>query len=498
MTAAEYARHSDAAWDARTERTRSYNSNVVSTGWVLCLLALPYTNFPVSWLIGANAPDVVPLAFLPAMACVPLMLLNAKGFPYRWYRVDIRVAAFVSYAMASTLTMSAYLYSQGTTLYDITPVRRGVQGILSVLVGLCFYVIARWVAETPSILPMTLKYLRRAFLLPLATSVVHVTFIITGDERLMRIIDVVRSVMTTKTLSDHPVLRDRVSALTLEPSWAADQIVVLLLPVILAASRLGVIRSRRRWLFVSLLCLFFTFSRWGWIASATLLFLYTQGHPRDRESRRVRRWRLGRGKRLLRATALVVGLVIAGAFAASRYPPIRQPVEAFATYGREAYKFETWSTRVSLAIGAWKTFSDYPIFGTGLDNSGFFTATNAPVWSPIQEEQVGQRVLLKPKNLFLRLLAELGVIGFVLLAGVILEGYRLARACRRSRVLPVRAIGIAGFFGLTAFLIEGVSFDSLAFPNLWFWLGLVSGARYSHGLQVAPFGSPQPATASHS
>ncbi len=80
-----------------------------------------------------------------------------------------------------------------------------------------------------------------------------------------------------------------------------------------------------------------------------------------------------------------------------------------------------------------------------------------------------------PKNLYVRLLAETGLVGLILfLAFYLTLGAEILRLLRGSQT--ARWLGAAGLFTLTALLFQGISQDSFAMPELWVNLGILAGA----------------------
>ena len=80
----------------------------------------------------------------------------------------------------------------------------------------------------------------------------------------------------------------------------------------------------------------------------------------------------------------------------------------------------------------------------------------------------------------MRLLAETGIIGFLLwiiwLFLVVLSAIAL-----RKRAAPTsRLLGLAGILSVLALTIDGFSLDTFALPYYWVILGLVTAAFHAH------------------
>ena len=131
-----------------------------------------------------------------------------------------------------------------------------------------------------------------------------------------------------------------------------------------------------------------------------------------------------------------------------------------------------------------RIFEGNPILGVGLGNAGFLFEENL---APYAYTLVEMKDILdydnpnfpNPKNLWIRLLAETGIIGFALFstwivlmlaAGVLLTTYPESFN---------RMMGIAGILAFTAFVIEGFSLDSFALPQMWIVFGLLTAVWWN-------------------
>jgi len=137
--------------------------------------------------------------------------------------------------------------------------------------------------------------------------------------------------------------------------------------------------------------------------------------------------------------------------------------------------------RVSYWAAAYGTYEAYPSLGVGLGNSGFFFEQMLPAYAYRLAEF--QRLLdgdspnfPNPKNLWIRLLAETGLVGFstfiVWLGLLAVTALKLSRIGTRLQ----RMVAVAALLALTAQLLEGFSLDTFALPQLWIILGLLTAA----------------------
>ena len=136
--------------------------------------------------------------------------------------------------------------------------------------------------------------------------------------------------------------------------------------------------------------------------------------------------------------------------------------------------------RVSFWIASWNVFEKHPLFGTGLGSSGFFFMDTLPDYSWLFPEVRAliwhSSTVLNPKNLWTRLLAETGILGFSAFIIWLLGNWQTSRELMRKSSPLLRQMGLMGIFVVAAVLIEGFSVDSFALPYYWFSFGLVLSA----------------------
>jgi O-antigen ligase len=126
----------------------------------------------------------------------------------------------------------------------------------------------------------------------------------------------------------------------------------------------------------------------------------------------------------------------------------------------------------------WKIFNDYPIFGVGLGNSGFFFNDYMPSFAWALDEP--RHLIFQAnyqgniKNLWFRLLSETGALGFLSFATWMLLIFFLSNRLEKGDNPSQNYWGLVGKIAIIALIIEGFSIDSFALPYYWILLGLVS------------------------
>jgi O-antigen ligase len=134
--------------------------------------------------------------------------------------------------------------------------------------------------------------------------------------------------------------------------------------------------------------------------------------------------------------------------------------------------------RVIYWLTGWNIFNHYPLLGVGLGNAGFYFTKYLPAygWSLVEVENLLNRttLLLNIKSIWLRLLAETGIIGFSVFIAWLLSFIPELIDKIRSKKKEMAVLGLMGCFVLAALIFEGFSIDSFAMPYWWISLGLAA------------------------
>ena len=137
-------------------------------------------------------------------------------------------------------------------------------------------------------------------------------------------------------------------------------------------------------------------------------------------------------------------------------------------------------SRLMYWTSGFRVFSQYPILGVGLGNSGFLFLDTVPSFGYRLPEIVniasGSPQFPNPKNLWVRLLAETGIVGFSVfmtwLLILVLGAWALMKKGKDLNAI----LGLAGLLAILAQVFEGFSLDTFALPHLWIMLGLLTAA----------------------
>jgi len=472
--------------------------------WLLMLAALPVTSFP---LIAENLGGIVlvsPLAMLPMFL---LILVGVLPGLLRGDRISGLSKPILFFALSALISaLAAFLLPilpyKGQTIVD-----RELRAGITLIIGLGFYISALSIPRTREDMVSSLQAIYVGLILLTLWSAVQAWTIFDGQGNIPRWISTIH-----RWFSVRDPFPDRLTGLAYEPSWLGDQLVILYLPVLISSVILGVsvFHKQRSRLSVELLLLgssivilVMTKSRisllsFSAIAGSLVLvfgFRLIRNWMKRRKGlsgggRNLPGWLLSVLSLLLLITiciTLALGLLwgmtkldprLSGLFqVGDRVTELRYfyPQDVIFALGGKltlAERFIYWTT-------AYRIFGTYPILGVGPGNAGFLFERFMPIYG-YQLVEI-QNVLKdpiygfpNPKSLWLRIVAEQGIIGMItFIVWLLLLGFS-ARALLKSSDRFDRFIGLAGLLCLIAQMFEGFSLDTYALPQLWIMLGLLS------------------------
>ena len=451
--------------------------------WAATLLALPVTSF--RYFPAGEGTYVRPLAFFPlALLLVALLVQLVRGetaLPRPGALTPL--AAFLLVAVIASLL---------GILLDPVPLRgqdaigRVLRAWTAILMGLGFFIGAIWMNREEAQLRFSVKWLLAGFVITLLWSGLQAaTFylqilpkpLVTQWQRAFSLRELIRT--------------NRISGMAYEPSWLAGQIATVYLPWLVAAVLTRVRVTKFRWLEPCLLaaaCVLVvsTFSRGGILTAAASAGLTLTLFGRA-ELRSACRW-FARGFSRARdiALRLVVSAVFVGAMAG-----------AGLLVAQKGYISRLWNTRASdlsqfliqnsagargaYLASAMRTYEEHPWTGVGLGVSGFYMYARLPDWTLTTVPEIARqlspesRLYPNPKNLYVRLLAEVGVLGLILYLAFQFSLLAEALAAIWRGTSAYSYLGIAALCTWFALFIYNWTQDSFATPNLWINLGILAG-----------------------
>jgi O-antigen ligase len=455
--------------------------------FALLLVSLPLTSFPYFPPALGGAAQVRPLALYPLF-----LLVLVATLPRLWRshlpRPLLAFMAFVLLAVISTLLAT---FNGVEALRGVSLLERGARNLLTLGIGAALYLTVALLPTTADRLNSALRWLYIGMGAALAWGSLQIVYILYFVPQYFDLMNRLQRLISTRRLFNR-----RISGLTYEPNWFAEQISFLLLPWLLAAVISGQTVFKWRWRGVTVesvlllwatVVLVFTYSRAGLFV---LVMLLLTGLALARP-----RWpgmalNPSRGRRLLQqiVLAVVILAVLAGVlFAAGsqnnyfsrlwRFWTDPESGDSFLTYIAFSQRFTYWEAAYSM-------FAEQPLFGIGLGNFAFYFADHLPdqplYRTPELLRQItpaeGRNTLVTPKNLHIKILAETGLIGMAAYLAFLLALAGCAVYLYSRAPAPARFWGRAAVLGLVAFAFAALSYDSFALPNMWVVFGLITAA----------------------
>lgn len=452
--------------------------------WGAALLTLPVTSFRYFPFLGETT-FVRPLALYPIALLIPLLLVQLVRGRTTLPRAGalVPLTAFVLFALAATGVGA---------LLDPLPLRgqeyfgRAVRAWATLLIGLSFFLSAAWMNRDEGDLRFSIKWLLAGFVM---------TIVWSGVQALAFYTPLLEKVTVTHwqlAFSMRELVKtNRISGMAYEPAWLAGQIATVYLPWLFAALLARVHVTRFKWLeplllVFSLLLLLATYSRGGLLAAGFALVLTFLAAGRE-ELRSARKWFISGFRRggnwLLRVGMVVVAvgaLIGAGLFLGQKGYITR----LFSTRADSLEEFiiqNSAGSRAAYMTGALGAYQRSPIAGVGLGASGFYIYDYLPDWSLTTVPDIARqlspdnRLYPNPKSMYIRLLAEVGLVGFFVFAAFLLSLLGDSLLALKSSRSMMRFVGVAGLFSWLAIAAYNATQDSFATPNIWLNLGILAG-----------------------
>lgn len=467
--------------------------------WGLLVFFLPVTSFPwLSKVMGGT--DVAPLSavFLVILVLVWFLprIFRGGGIPQQSVPLLIFfLLALVSSLLAFFLPIPSF---KGEPLW-----KNELPSIITLGVGVCFYlVISLWISDEAK-LTVFFRIVNISGGIALAYTLIQAVFVMV----LHRTPEVLIQFQNMVSAS-HTLFIDRVNGLAFEPSWLAHQLNMFYIPIWLGLSikkisvhkfRLFKISIENILLAISLIVLFLSFSRIGWLAFLAYfayLFLRFMDSLRQKVFHKItnqpNKSRSTKFKKILFSIVfwflfilILQAILIFAGWVLTKLDS--RMGELFNIQGMLSWGLLGWTSklgfaeRVSYWIAGFGVFLKYPIFGVGLGNSGFFIPQTMISFSysltEILRVFLSNSFLPNPKNLWVRILAETGIVGFSVFISWLWVHWKTARSDEKSSSKLAQAVGITGQIALIGLVFEGFSLDTFALPYYWMTLGLVVAAQ---------------------
>jgi hypothetical protein len=464
---------------------------------------MPITSFPLLARLAGGA-EVAPAAILPLGWLVLFWFI-----PYLFKKGAIprESIPFLFFISVAIIASAAAFFLNIPPFKSAGILGNEIRAILTLFIGAAFYLVtASWFSKSQTRLSFFLKWINISGIIVILWAIIQAIYVFLFNGNFPAGFFYFQSLFSTQEL-----FTKRISSFAFEPSWLAHQVNLFYLPFWLGASISGTSAHRfRLWkisleniLFVLGAGVVFIASRVGTLA-LLLVFAFVVLYANIRLARRLQRWSLARFSHFLpfMKKALhfilplilliaflglyvlaVVGLVYLLSHTDARLKFLFQPqslMEWFKLNRNPYVLFNNlkFAERFVYWVVGWHVFNIHPILGVGLGNAGFFFERELPSYGwflpEVMDLYYRASALPNIKSLWVRLLAETGIVGF---SSFITWFYVLFKSSWLERLSqnPIfRTVGWSGLFVLLAFIFEGFSTDTFALPYLWVSLGIVS------------------------
>ncbi len=455
--------------------------------WYILVFLLPFTSLPLaSKLLGSEmvaAPSILILFVL----LIILIISLSKG-TVKIQTLLQPVLIFGLFTIFSSL-LAFWLpipFQKGFSIF-----RNFVEGIGTLLIGISFYFVTIQIIQSENVLNKTLRIITYSFIPLMIWCLFQFAFgqIVHDYPAWMETFQ--KFITTSGTL-----YKDRLTGFAFEPSWLAHQLNMFYIPIWISATinRRSVFERIFQkliledfFLVISILILIFTKSRVGWITFIVVIsYLFITLNQRIirkiQEKYQSKNFRFFLKLLPVIFIFLYILILITGLFFFSKFDSRMESLFEVETYqNRNLFSIANefvFAERVLYWQTGWQVFNDYPIFGVGLGNVGFFFEEYMPsfAWALDEPRHLIYQANYQGnvKNLWVRLLSESGIIGFLCFGTWLILILVKSNQYQRRESRLHNYWGLVGKIALLTILIEGFSIDSFALPYYWIIFGLVS------------------------
>lgn len=467
--------------------------------WAVFIFLLPFTSMPfIVRLVHSDvvaAPSALILLILVFGWAVPRIILRT--------RIPDTIRPFIFFVLIAALcTLISFFYQipyfKGKDVFSPS-----ISAFLTLLIGFSFCLVsALWNSDSQK-MKRTLQIINVSGAVVVLWTLMQ-AFFWYKDQRYP---EWMREIQFT--LSVGSLYRQRFVGFTLEPSWLAHQMNLLYLPWWFAASVTGYSAFSRKWkgltverflFFFGALVLFLTLSRVGLVAFLLTIIFFALRLAHSGTERLILKIETNREsgsfskkhRRFLSIFAFLFVLIVVAALGffvlylltkldyrmanlfnlnwRGRSDPIFYLSEQLSLAARFVY----WDA-------GWQIFDWFPLFGVGLGHAGFYMpdALTAYAYRLVEVRELLYRsdILMNIKSIWIRILAETGIVGFTFFFLWILKTFWSAYRCTLNTALLRKTVGWMGCFSIIAFLLEGFSLDTFALPYFWFTMGMTASVE---------------------
>lgn len=465
--------------------------------WVALLCFIPVTSFPLlaRYTGGASVSplSMVPLIILVIFWFIPYIFRGGKLPKLSYPLLGFVVAALLSCFRAPFLEIYPF---KGQTLID-----REIRAIITLFIGVGFYFVASCFPRSRRDIQSSLRwiYIGAGIMFVWCTvQIFRLPYSFNPQPDSLRKIHLL--------FSSTELFRDRVSGMAYEPSWLADQLTILFLPLWIASVLKGYSVFRFKiwripieaiFLIWGMVILFFSYSRIGLVAFISSMAVLVIGlswrivnHWIDKRQK-AHRWSKDQ-LRWLYFTVIILLFVLFVVLIIFLAYQTNARIQKILTIDLQTILISKrlpvvynlinhleYAERLMYWISAFLVFSQYPFLGIGLGNAGLLFRQTIPAFGYYLPEVLlildpNRMGYANPKSLWLRLLAETGIVGFMTFISWLVVLVLIAFLFNRNKKGLPAVLGLATCLAVIALIFEGFSLDTFALPQLWILLGLLT------------------------
>jgi len=454
--------------------------------WAVFLVTLPLTSFPYFAGVLGSSVQVRPLSLYPLILLMALVTLP-RLFTQKLPRTLIPFLIFFLVVLGSTVfALTRNIYPS----INLSVEGRSLRTLFTLAIGAMFYLTVSLMPRKQEDLKFTLTWFYIGFAAALLWASFQIIYVLYFNSAYFDFLNDAQRLISTRRLFDK-----RISGMTYEPSWFAEQLTFGLMPFLFASvlSNYSVFRWRYRRITIeavllgwSIIALLFTYSRTGLAVFAGLLIISLfMGLGRSFQNKK-RQWVqwikvIAQISFVLVLLGLVVFTVAQKNNYFSRLWSYWTDEESDGTY----FYYIAFDQRFTYWETAYRIFDDYPALGIGLGNFTFYFEEYLPdrhyknpeILMKLVPEK-GRNQVVTVKNFFVRLLAETGILG----TSAFLAFLTAIVGCVIFLMLAKDRLslfwGRAGLLGVISFLPVTLSIDSFALPNMWVVFGLITASSF--------------------
>ncbi len=459
-------------------------NRLTSVIWAIFLVTLPVSSFPYFPRFFGQSALVRPLVLYPLVLLV-LIALIPMMFTKRLPRTFLPFLIFI--LVASISTVLSFIRGINPPI-DVSLHSRVLTTVITLIIGGLIYITVSIFPQNEKDLQHTLTWIYIGFSISLFWASLQIIYIFHFDQEYFNFLNKAQSYISIRKLFDK-----RISGMTYEPSWFAEQITFALMPLLFGSvlSNYSIFRWRYRRITVEMILLgwaalglLFTYSRGGLVVFVCLLifslFIAFQ------KNLRLRHKEPGYTLKVILITCLILVVLCLVIFVTaernnyfSRLWSYWTDEESEGTY----FYYIAFSQRFAYWETAYRVFVDNPWLGVGLGNFTFYFDEYLPdrlyrdpeIFRKLVPEE-GRNQIVTVKNFLLRILTETGIFGFFTFLAFLVAITGCVIYLITSKEIAVQFWGKAGLLGLIAFFPVTFSVDSFAIPNMWVVFGLITAS----------------------